>query len=213
MALVYQKWLPNQTRIGVWSIIEPLSWFEERLVLSESEQSEVAILAERKRLEWFAGRWLLHVLLQQEDRAISLKDEFGKPYLLNSTLHISLSHSGNKAAVIISPKPVGIDIQYFTPKIERIERKFMRIEESNCLSAKYRLEHLHVFWGAKESLYKAYGKRELEFREHIIVAPFDYDLSKGITKGQVQKADFCESYAIQYTVIDNYSLTFCIEND
>ncbi len=209
MPLIYQKWLPEQTRIGVWNITESLSWFEERLQLSASELQEVLTLTARKRLEWFAGRWLLHVLLQAEDRAVSLKDEFGKPYLLNSTLHISLSHSDDKAAVIISEKPVGVDIQYFTPKIERIERKFMREAESNSLSVKNRIEQLHVFWGAKESLYKAYGKRELDFRGHIFIAPFDYDLPQGTTKGKILKGDFCENYVIHYSVVAGFSLVYC----
>jgi 4'-phosphopantetheinyl transferase len=210
MPLIYRKWGLNHTQIGVWQITESVEWFRQQLTLAPSELEELSTLNPRKCLEWLAGRWLLHVLLGDADRKISLKDEFGKPFLLGSALHISLSHSADKAAVIISPKSVGIDIQYFTEKIKRIERKFMREEESACLSANMEIPHLHVFWGAKESLYKAYGKREIDFKKHLLVTPFDYNLDKGTTQAIVQKDDFSESYTIYYAVVDGFSLSYCI---
>jgi 4'-phosphopantetheinyl transferase len=210
MPLIYRKWEHHHTQIGVWQIEESAEWFRQQLTLANSEEDELATLNERKRLEWLAGRWLLHVLLGDTGRKISLKDEFGKPYISDSSLHISLSHSADKAAVIISPKSVGIDIQYFTEKIKRIERKFMREEESACLSANKETPHLHVFWGAKESLYKAYGKRELDFRKHLLITPFEYNPEKGVAQGLIQKNDFSESYTIYYTVLDNFSLSYCI---
>jgi phosphopantetheinyl transferase len=212
MPLIYRKWEQGNTQIGIWQIEESAQWFEQQMRLTPSERVEIATLNERKSLEWLAGRWLLHVLLGDDDRKISLKDEFGKPYLEGSLLHISLSHSGNKAAVIISPKLVGIDIQYFTDKIKRIGRKFMREEEFACLSEAFEIPHLHVFWGAKESLYKAHGKRELDFREHLFVAPFSYDLQKGTTTASIQKNDFKENYLVFYQVIDDFSLTYCLIN-
>ncbi len=210
MPLIYRKWGLLHTQIGVWQITESDEWFRKQLDLAPLELEELATLNRRKCLEWLAGRWLLHILLGDGDRKISLKDEFGKPYLPDSSLHISLSHSADKAAVIISPKSVGIDIQYFTEKIKRIERKFMREEESACLSENNEIPHLHVFWGAKESLYKAYGKREIDFKKHLLVTPFDYNLDKGSTQALVQKGDFSASYTIYYTVVNNFSLSYCI---
>ena len=35
----------------------------------------------------------------------------GKPYLVNSNLHVSISHSGEYLAIALSPTPVGVDIQ------------------------------------------------------------------------------------------------------
>ena len=52
------------------------------------------------------------------------------------------------------------------------------------LQPKTRMEHLSVYWGAKEALYKAYGRKKLEFKQHILVEPFKYNLKKGICKGQ-----------------------------
>ena len=91
----------------------------------------------------------------------------------NSLYEISISHSRELTSVMASPRLVGVDIQKLVGKIDRIASKFMTGVEMECLDEKYRLEHLHVFWGAKEALYKAYGRKQLDFRQHIFVwVPF-----------------------------------------
>lgn len=210
MPLILHQKIDNRTFVGVWHIQEPLEWFESQFEISEEEQDEITTLSSRKRLEWYAGRWLLCTLLNEKHRKVCLKDEYGKPYLVNSEIEISISHSADKAAVIISNLPVGIDIQYFTEKVVRIESKFMRDIEKESLSSSFKLEHLHAYWGAKESLYKAYGKRQLDFRANILIHPFEYVEVGGNTQGQVIKDNFSALYNIYYQTIENFSLTFCV---
>lgn len=210
MPLILHQKIDLKTFIGVWHIQEPLDWFEAQITISKEEQEEIKTLSPRKCLEWYAGRWLLCVLLNDKDRKICLKDEYGKPYLVNSEIKISISHSADKAAVIISNLPVGIDIQYFTEKVIRIESRFMSEIEKSCLSIPFKLEHLHAFWGAKESLYKAYGKRQLDFRANILIKPFEYIEAGANTQGWVLKNDFSALYNIYYQTIENFSLTYCV---
>jgi len=79
----------------------------------------------------------------------------------------------------------------------------------DSLKSKTRLEHLHVYWGAKEALYKAYGRKKLEFREHILIEPFAYNLKKGKCKGIVIKGDFSATYSLSYQKIGNHMLVYC----
>ena len=65
----------------------------------------------------------------------------------------------------------------------------MRKVESDSLDEGTRLEHLHYYWGAKEALYKCYGRRRLDFKEHILIEPFEY-AENGKTTGTVIKDDF-----------------------
>lgn len=210
MPLSFQKKIDDFTTLGVWEIQESLEWFKAQFSISEDEANEIKDLSARKLLEWYAGRWLLCTLLNEKRRNVCLKDEHGKPYLVNSDTEISISHSADKVAVIISKLPVGIDIQYFTEKIIRIESKFMRMEEQQSLSAPFKLAHLHAYWGAKESLYKAYGKRQLDFKANILINPFEYIETGGNTQGQVIKGNFSALYHIAYQSIDNFSLTYCV---
>lgn len=213
MPLIYHKWHNANVKVGVWKIAETADWFLQRMTLSPAEQEELSVLTPRKSLEWLAGRWLLYKTINTPIRKPCIKDEFGKPLLADEIeLHISISHSLDLAAVVVADRPVGVDIQYYTPKIARIETKFMTVEESKVLSSDERLKHLHIYWGAKESLYKAYGKKALDFRGHIFVDAFEYNINIGRTQGSVRKETILQEYNIFYSEIDNYALTYCLQN-
>lgn len=208
MPLFLQRQLEPAGDLGIWQIDEPESYFRDLLDLLPEERAQVDLLMGRRRIEWLAGRYLLHLLSGREERGACLKDEFGKPHLENSPYQISISHSHGLAAVIAAPEAVGIDIQFLVPKIERIAYKFMRPEETACLHPDYRIEHLHVFWGAKESLYKAYGRRMLDFREHLGLQPFTYQPAGGQCRGWIHKEGYRAEFRIEYERFDDYLLVY-----
>jgi hypothetical protein len=74
-------------------------------------------------------------------------------------------------------------------------------------------EQLTVYWCAKESLYKLYGKKELAFKENLKIEPFHYS-EKGIIKGWIQKSAMKKAFAIQYEKLnsgdDSYMLAYVI---
>jgi len=200
--------------LGLWDITEPQSYFLRRLKPKGDELEQLnQLTGKSRRLEWMAVRWLLHKMSGRRKRSVCLKDEFGKPHLVDSTYEISFSHSKQLVTVIAAPVSCGIDIQNITPSVERIAHKFMREEEMKSLKTKTRQEHLHVYWGAKEALYKAYGRKKLEFKEHILVEPFNYNLKKGKCVGHVIKDEFSATYTLCYQKIDNHMLVYCLKTD
>lgn len=211
MPIYLHEHIQPQGEIGLWEIIESEAFFQKELILEDEEKDLLSEIVEKRRKEWMAGRLLLHKMSGREKRGIAEKDEFGKPHLNDSPYDISLSHSGRFAAVIASPKVCGIDIQHLVPKLKKIEKKFMTQEDLNRLSEVYYMEQLHVYWGAKEALYKAYGKRKLEFREHIIIEPFEYDVSFGQCRGYVKKNEVHMDFEIHYRLIENYMLVYAIQ--
>jgi 4'-phosphopantetheinyl transferase len=213
MPLWLKKDLPNNAYLGIWKIEEDEAFFLQQLDLQPVEQAELAPVKGRRRLEWLASRYLVHDMLLghgHDDRVPVLKDDCGKPHLWGTPFHLSFSHSYDFVAVILANAPAGVDIQKFVPKIGAIAHKFMREEESACLAAETRLEHLHIFWGAKEALYKAYGRRELDFRQHIFVEPFEFK-TEGETPARVIKDDFNAAYRLVFEKIENHFLVYCIE--
>jgi 4'-phosphopantetheinyl transferase len=196
-------------RIGVWRIDEEEDYFLRKLPLNDREKSELELLKGHRRLEWLAARYLIQVMTGW---AYSLvKDSFGKPFLHQSEYHISVSHSKDYTSAIIAPCLVGIDIQYITPKLERVAWRVMNDVKLKRLSKDNQLEHLHVYWGAKEALFKAYGKGELDFRLNIPIEPFDYENTEGYVKGAVDKNDFKKDFDIYYKKIEHYILVYAIE--
>lgn len=210
MPILVKQELSNGGELGVWEITEPVSYFSDRLDLHPQETSELSTLNDRKRLEWMASRYLLHLMSGRRTRGACLKDSHGKPYLAGSNYHISMSHSRAMVAVVASPQAIGIDIQVVVQKIDRIARKFLTPLELDRIDETSYIETLHVLWGAKESLYKAYGKRQLDFRKHIWTDPVVYNPQGCQSKGGYRIGDETKTFDIFAQQIKQYILVYAI---
>ncbi len=211
MSLMHYYILEHHTRLGVWNIEEDEQFFIDKLQLSASEMAFATqkYSNDHRRLEWLSGQYLLHLLSGFVEKPE--KDIYGKPIFSNSNWHLSVSHSHDKSVCIISPKVNGIDIQRINEKIVKLYPKFMNDQEQLSLSSKYDVDHISVFWSAKEALYKAYGKRDIDFRKNMIVNPFVLDFDKGITDGYVIKDDIRIDFNLFYKKLENYILVYAIE--
>ncbi|HMQ49352.1 MAG TPA: 4'-phosphopantetheinyl transferase superfamily protein [Saprospiraceae bacterium] len=187
--------------LGIWQIQESEQWFLEQVDLFPEEKEQLSQIFGRRRVEWLAVRYLVHLMSGRAHRGAFIKDQYGKPHLTDSPFAISISHGQDMAAAIAAPFSVGIDIQYIVPKIERIAYKFMRPVEMDSLSQNERIAHLHVYWGAKEALYKAFGRKALDFCTHILVQPFALDWEIGKAYARVAKDDFQQDYIIFYRLL------------
>ncbi len=159
----------------------------EQLLLYPPELRQLSDIKGRRRVEWLAVRQLVHQMSGREIRGAFVKDEHGKPHLDKSAWHISISHSQALAAAIASPRLCGIDIQFIVPKITRLAHKFLCPSEVDSIRPDTELDQLHFYWCAKEALYKAHGRRKLDFIDHIKVQPISCDTPKGQTIGEVIK--------------------------
>ena len=86
---------------------------------------------------------------------------------------VSLSHTTKYGLAAFHPEfPVGIDGEGPRPQILRIADKFSTPQERS----RFRQENLEagllILWTCKEAVFKAYGKGEVDFKEHIQVASF-----------------------------------------
>ncbi len=210
MPILLHKDLKKKGELGLWAIEEEESWFLSQLDLSQEEQSQLDKIQGHRRVEWLAARMLIHRMSGREKRGIFWKDEFGKPHLENSNFQISISHSRKIAAAIAAPSKVGVDIQQFVSKIDRLTHKFLSKKETQNLDLNFRLWHLHVYWGAKEALYKAYGRRQLDFCKHILIQPFKFQKQGGIFTGRIQKGNLVEKYELAYQFVEDYALVYAI---
>jgi phosphopantetheine--protein transferase-like protein len=109
------------------------------------------------------------------NEATLVYDEFGKPWPGNVRGFVSISHSKNWFAVSYSESHIqGIDIESIRPKLEVISPRFLHPDELSWLASQdQRQKALQIFWGAKEAMYKAYGKKRLQFNRDIRVSEFD----------------------------------------
>jgi len=164
----------------------------------------------RKRTEWLASRDLLYQIAGLPERVQCLYDDFGKPYLKGVPKFISVSHSELWCAAMISDLPCGVDIQLYTDTVTRISDRFLTPEDiAKAEKHTNPKAFMHVLWGAKECLYKAYGKRKIGFKEHIFIPYLDWESNKG--SGEIIYEDIHLSYDIQFRLLPEAAWVYCFE--
>ena len=178
--------------------------------LHPDELAIIKSLSPRKRAEWLASRELLFQIAGLPGRAQCLYDDFGKPYLLGVEKHISVSHSGLWCAAMISDQSCGVDIQVYSDTVQRIADRFLTPGDlAQVQESADPLLHLHLLWGAKECVYKAYGKRKLGFREHIFISSIDTASGRGL--GEIMFEDIHLFYDIYFKILPEVAWVFCVE--
>ena len=209
MALAYRRQLDDKTAFAVWKIEESAEELYSRLQLNEEEKAYVENLNNGKRnLHWLSTRVLLREMLNTNGYIDCRGDEHGKPYLVNFPHQISLSHSFDYAAVMVSEdKPVGIDIELVKEKIERIADKFLSAEEQSFIDTSHRIEHLYICWCAKEAVYKLQGKRNVSFKDHIKLNPFPYS-AEGSFGARLEAEQLCKTFEVNYERFNDYMIGY-----
>ncbi|MEZ7505125.1 4'-phosphopantetheinyl transferase superfamily protein [Flavobacterium sp. Arc2] len=199
----------STTQIFVWKITESFEQLNNEVQLNEkncirldgmkSELHQRGFLSVRKLLQT-AGYTDFDLYY----------DEFGKPHL-NDEKYISITHSHNFSAIIVSNETVGIDIELQRPKITRIAHKFVDEEYSyldeNDLEAY--VKKLTVIWGAKEAIFKIRNEKGISFKDHIKVAAFQLDDLKG--KAELHFEGIVVDYELFYEEIEGFGLVYALE--
>jgi phosphopantetheine--protein transferase-like protein len=156
--------------MGLWEITEEHSFFEQaspyRSVASNPGQ----------QLQQLASRMVLMALQPLFPIDQIHVNPAGKPFLAEGMAQFSISHTRGFAAAIISPEiPVGIDIEFISPRVLKIEKKFLNPHEYALLaqfSEHDRIAFLTLFWSIKETVYKCWGIGGVDFSEHIRIQSF-----------------------------------------
>lgn len=159
---------PN-SKIAIWHIKEKISYFSSKLALTTDEIITITQLIPKRQIERLVAKYLLSLLLADTHINIAKTPE-GKPYIVNEDIEISISHSGVHLAVMIAETPCGVDIQYYTDKITAISRRFLRNEESEIIPMLSHKDLLHLIWSSKETAYKIYAKKQLDFLKDILIS-------------------------------------------
>lgn len=191
----------DDARWGIWKIEE-----EEASLVREVpfEQISPTIANPLKRLEFLAGRVLIKSLLESWGLKYQglEKDLFGKPFLSGSSVHISLSHSyPYVAAVLDKKKNVGIDLEQPKDKLLRIASRVLSPVELQDAGHDV-IKHC-IYWCAKETLIKIYGKKDLILAQNLQIGPFNREQS-GHLIGRILANSFETAIPLAYLVSDDF---------
>jgi phosphopantetheinyl transferase len=139
-------------------------------------------------------------------------DVFGKPHL-NGDKHISITHSHEFSAIIISNETVGIDIELQRKKIIRIADKFCNSEfqflEPN--NEEEYIQKLTVIWGAKEAIFKIRNEKGISFKNHIFVNQFSLNATQN--NARLYFNNLIMDFNIHFEEIENFILVYAFQKD
>lgn len=195
---------PN-TRILIWQITETIDILLSKIQLDNSSQQIFDLKKKEIHKKQFLAIRNILELMSSEKYLVSYS-EIGKPYL-NSKKNISVTHSGSYAALIVSDKQVGIDLQEFGEKIKKIEKKFLDVELDYPIDLS--TSNLLVYWNIKESIFKSLENKPMDFRKNIIVLPLEKENNK--VKSWYINNDEIYSFCSYYKVSKNYTLAYVIK--
>jgi 4'-phosphopantetheinyl transferase len=210
MAIAFSKHIDADTEFALWKMDEEAEELYAQLQLDEGEKAFVEQLRHGKRhLHWLGTRVLLRTMLRTDEYIDCKIDAHGKPYLVNLPYHISLSHSFDYAAVMISKKaPVGIDIEQIQEKVARIAPRFMNAGELAAIPQDEQyVKALYAAWCAKEAVYKCYGQKEVSFMNNIGLQPFSFS-PEGSLQAQLHKGDVKLDYTVRYLQYEDYMVGY-----
>ena len=214
MPLLFQEDFLPPGEWGVWHIAEPEAELRSELRLFSAEREQLdRIKGKGRRREFLAARHLLHKMSGRAERGELYKDADGKPHLRDSPFYVSISHTVDYSAAVAHPRPCGIDVQRIVPRIRKLARKFVGPAEARLLSGlPDDLLHLHLIWSAKEALYKAYGRRQLDFKQHLFT-DFPADLTGGAVAGaELRIGGGVRVFDLRYRLYDDFVLVGAVES-
>jgi len=207
MPLFYQQNINENTKLAIWKIEEPEEFFASDIPLHRE------ITHPNKRLQHLAGRYLLSYLFPDfPNEEIEVADT-RKPFLPNEQYHFSISHCGNIAAALVSSEVrVGIDVEFITPRLQRIKNKFLHAEELRFVNTQlpnHHLQLLSILWSAKEAMYKWYGAGEVDFSDMMRTFPFEIQVEGEIDAAFI-KSDLQQKLTLHYKIMEELTLAWVI---
>ena len=206
MALYKTLTVNKATKVLIWKIEESTSKLQEGIVLSKNSTTRLTSMKSQLHQRGFLS--IRHLLKEAGyTDADLIYDEFGKPHLKNGKF-ISITHSFTFTAIIVSDKfHVGIDIEKQREKILKIAHKFTPFEEYKTIAnVDALISKLTIVWGAKESLYKIYGKKKLLFLHHIYIEDFKFADEK--TTGEIRYNGENTAYNISFLEFEGFTCVF-----
>lgn len=196
----------EKTKVVIWKIEETIDDLLKGISLSENSKNRLQSMKSEIHQKGFLS--IRHLLKEFNIQDTDLQyDEFGKPHLKDGRF-ISMTHSFQFTGVIVSEEnKVGIDIEKQREKILKIAHKFTPIEEYKTIAnATALISKLTIVWGAKESLYKIYGKKKLLFLHHIYIEDFNFEDEK--TTGIIRYEGEESKHHINFLEFEDFTCVF-----
>jgi phosphopantetheinyl transferase len=207
-------YLSNNTKLYLWKITEDFNTLFSQVKLKDSSLARLETMKSESHQKGFLA---VRMLLQHNDYSDFdlFYDEFGKPHIKPQgcsikDVEISISHSADFSAIVISNSKVGLDIERAKVKILRIAKRFMDVSHLENLSEEEKINKATVVWGIKESIFKIKNEKGISFANHIFEDDFNFDDKKATATLKFNNKE--EKFQIQFDSLEDYIFVCAFEN-
>jgi phosphopantetheinyl transferase len=205
--------LSANTKLYLWKINEDLDFFLQNVKLKDSSLQRLEGMKAESHQKGFLA---VRMLLQHNDYTDFdlYYDEFGKPHIKPQgcsikDVEISISHSNEFSAIVISEQKIGIDLEIIKEKTLKLAPRYMDVSHLKNLNREDALIKATVVWGVKESIFKIKNEIGISFKDHIFED--DFDLSDKKCNVELRINDTTEWFDIVFEFIDNYVFVCAFE--
>ena len=150
----------NNCQIAIWKMNKSL----DDLIKLSNKIDNLKFKTEKRKNEFLSSRLLLNELLPN---TVVSYNTYGAPEIEDDNF-MSISHSKNLTAIIISKNKVGLDIEKISEKALKLSSKFISKDRHKPLSK----EKATLIWCCKEAVYKWFQKGKINFVADIKINPF-----------------------------------------
>ena len=210
MALYLKKTLDNEAVIGVWQITETEDELKALSATPTDEMEEISFIQnESLRKQRLAVRALLNELF--EEKVYLSHHDNGKPYIENSAVNISITHTQKYVAVILhDEEDVGIDLESLDRDFSAVEAKARSEEERDDLDDDRKSEQLAIYWCAKEAIFKRVSVYNVDFAEQIEVERFRPRGEGELEATFIDKDGEETEFELEYMTFDRHVLVWVV---
>ena len=153
----YLKTIVNDnSKIGLWEINESMIKIAE-IAEKLNEQIPKNLTSIKRKKEWVCTRALLNEI---SGKSKIFYDSSGSPNIDGK--FISISHSKNLVAIILSDKNCAIDTEEISEKSKILQSKFSNKQNLNKKEST-------IVWSTKECIFKLHKTKKISFKNDITV--------------------------------------------
>lgn len=204
MPLLLNKY-ENTFRIALWSLTEPLEYFEEKAQLPPADAKAYnSITSLSRKKEWLAVRVLLNEVLGFWPHITYT--ETGKPLLQNHSRHLSISHSKSMVGILLCTNPYsGIDIEKTDRSIEKVSKRFLSEKELKQMESQAHNFSRILYWCAKEAVFKAMNESNVLFSKQIAIEEVN---ENGTIRSRFKSEKEEQELELNFIELDNHMIVW-----
>jgi len=212
MPLILHTNLDKGIHLGIWKINESIDELTSQLYLNSDEFKTLNNFRTiHRQKQWLSYRVLIRNLVKIDTIYKIYYTPTGKPFLIHPPRNISVTHSGDFSATLISEDIAinpGIDLEKIDPKVMRVRDKFLNPVELIRASVTPSNELYTMFWSAKETVYKCFDNSAISLKENIYIHSLREYNGYWLIKLRVYLNGHQGDFTVRCEIIDGHVLSY-----